>query len=1029
MSYLEDIASDFDVICVTETHLDSNVPNSDVTIDGYDIIRQDRSAHGGGILVYISTNLYVNRLHPIESNNEDFEYVWLEVKSKRDKFLLCIAYRPPSQIDAFWTEFEHSIDTASDINPKLVIVGDLNVDLLTESSHKLNNIMNIYQLNNVIDTPTRIGPTRQSLLDPVLIRECSFCFSEVIPIERTISDHNATVIDLIFELENRKCYKRKVWCYESGDYVSLNEEIQQFDWSELLSVNDIDDACLKFTDKFLALINKYIPSKMVTIRNKDKPWFNSFIRREIRKRDRLRKKAKLGIQSFVEKYKKQRNHVNNLKKSIKQSFYQNVDDLVDTLAAQNSKGYWKLIKSLTQSSGKQVIIPPLIDPETLELETDDELKAELLNKYFVSISQIDDTDAEIPEVDLKTDSTLSHIEINPGDVTDILKILKLGKANGVDEISHHMLKYTAESVSVPLCILFNLSLRLRKFPSLWKKALIMPIYKKDDKHLPSNYRPISLLSTVGKVFERCVFKYLYNYMIENKLFYEFQSGFLPSHSTTHQLIELYNHICINREKNEHTCLIFYDISKAFDKVWHRGLLKKLNSYGFTGSLHYFLTDYLSNREQAVFVNNHHSSFRLTNAGVPQGSVLGPFLFLIFINDIAENLLSLARLFADDTSLLYSSKRLNDIERVLNDDLNKIHLWANKWMVTFNPNKTEVLLISNRPTHDLDLHFGDTRLQPSSFHKHLGVTLSSDGKWSLHIDNICNSALKQINVLKKLKFVLSRNSLNRIYTTFILPLLEYACELWDGCSLSDCEKLEKIQYQAARIVTGLPLFASIDSLFLETGWDSLKNRREKRKLSLFYKIENGLTPDYLRDLLPETIQEITPYNLRNSSNYRAPQLRLQSSFISYIPSTLRLWSNLSDETKDQPTYTKFKSSLDTLYEANTNKVPSYFLVGDRKPNILLTRLRNTCSNLNADLFKVNLNNSPVCSCGSSIEDASHYLLLCPLYNEQRRILNSRLQPLYPLTLSDLLSGSTNLSLTENTYIQLAVQDFILASNRF
>ena len=184
--------------------------------------------------------------------------------------------------------------------------------------------------------------------------------------------------------------------------------------------------------------------------------------------------------------------------------------------------------------------------------------------------------------------------------------------------------------------------------------------------------------------------------------------------------------------------------------------------------------------------------------MPQGSVLGPFLFLIFINDIADNLISVALLFADDTS-----KRINNIERTLNSDLDKINEWSNKWLINFNPSKTEVLLISNRETENIALNFGGTTLQKSNTHKHLGITFSSDGKWSIHIKNLCDAAYKKINVLNKLKYVLSRKSLDKMYNTFILPTLEYASEVWDGCSEEDAYKLEKIHHQAARIVTGLP----------------------------------------------------------------------------------------------------------------------------------------------------------------------------------------------------------------------------------
>lgn len=178
----------------------------------------------------------------------------------------------------------------------------------------------------------------------------------------------------------------------------------------------------------------------------------------------------------------------------------------------------------------------------------------------------------------------------------------------------------------------------------------MPLFKKGDAHQPSNYRPISLLSTVGKVFERILHKHLHNYMLENKLLYKLQSGFLPNNSNVYQLLEIYHEICVNRENKNDTCFVFCDISKAFDKVWHLGLLQKLEAYGISGKLLSLITDYLSDRNQFVFLNNSQSDYLSTNCGVPQGSVLGPFLFLIYINDIADDLESIARLFADDTSI-------------------------------------------------------------------------------------------------------------------------------------------------------------------------------------------------------------------------------------------------------------------------------------------------------------------------------------------------------------------------------------------
>ena len=383
-----------------------------------------------------------------------------------------------------------------------------------------------------------------------------------------------------------------------------------------------------------------------------------------------------------------------LKKTIKQEFYAEAYGLVDQFACYHHKGFWKLVKMLIKTSGKSETIPPLLNPVTQTIESGDKEKANLLNEYFVSISTMEDNGIELPEMEYRTDEILHEINIDTEAVLDILKILKIGKASGADKISHQMLKYTANSVARPLTILFNKCLECGIFPQTWKKAIVMPLYKKDEKHFPSNYRPISLLSCVGKVFERIIFQNIHNFLLDNSLIYDMQSGFLPNHSTVYQLLEIFHNICISREEKKHTGLVFCDVFKAFDRVWHRGLIYKLKHYGIGGKLLALLENYISDRHQCVFINASLSNTLFTNAGVPEGSVLGPIMFLIYINDSADNLVSITRLFADDTSLSSSSRDPSEIEDTLNKDLSEINNWSQKWLVKFNPSKTEVLLISN-----------------------------------------------------------------------------------------------------------------------------------------------------------------------------------------------------------------------------------------------------------------------------------------------------------------------------------------------
>ena len=824
-----------------------------------------------------------------------------------------------------------------------------------------------------------------------------------------------------------KSYKRQVWLYSQADFVAFNEDILNHDWETAINnIHDVNEACNYFTDKYIEIAEKNIPQNTITVRINDKPWFNSEIRREIRKKERLRKKAKTGNSTALLNYKRQRNHVNNMKKYARETFYLDINNMIDQHTVNDKKEFWKLIRFVTKTGGTYNAIPPLINPDTDSIEIDDKCKADVLNKYFSDISTIDDSNVELPDFNSRTDEKLSDVKFDQEDIIDILLSLNVNKAVGIDSISHHMLRNTAHSVSLPLMILFKRCLAHGIFPSAWKKARVMPLFKKDNRHTPSNYRPIALLSTVGKVFERLIHKDIHNYMLENNLLYKLQSGFLPNNSTVFQLLEIYHHICLNRKNKLNTCFVFCDVSKAFDKVWHAGLLLKLKAYGITGALYSLLKNYLSDRQQCVMVNSSVSDFRFTTSGVPQGSVLGPLLFLIFINDIADNLINIARLFADDTSLSSSSKNKQEITENMNTDLCALEEWSARWLVTFNPSKTEVLYINATGSDDIELQFGGTTLHNVNEHKHLGITLMSNGKWTSHIDNICNSAYKQINVLRKLKYTLNRETLLKIYNTFILPCLEYACEVWDGLGIRESEKLEKIQLEAGRIATGLPLFSSKESIYFETGWEPLKNRRERRKLCLFYKIHNNLVPQFLSDILSPMVRANTR-NLRNNDDYSLPRYRLESTEMSFFPSTIKLWNSLNYDLRHGYTFNQFKFALKS--NSDVHKVPCYFLVGDRRTNILLTRIRNMCSCLNADLNRVNLTDSPVCNCGNPCEDAYHFLMECPNYTRYRTILFDKLRNFEPLNVVKLLFGDFNLNINDNKIILLSVQEYIKATKRF
>ena len=365
---------------------------------------------------------------------------------------------------------------------------------------------------------------------------------------------------------------------------------------------------------------------------------------------------------------------------------------------------------------------------------------------------------------------LSNIILSPLEVESVLKTLPIAKASGPNGLSNRILRELSEELSIPYCSLFNQSLRAGIVPSSFKEANVCPVPKKGDLTDVTNYRPISSLNSEDKVLERLVFKHLFNHLRGNNLLSSLQSGFLPGDSTVNQLTFLYNTFCQALDSGKEVRAVFCDISKAFDRVWHAGLLAKLQAAGVTGNVHTWFADYLFDRKQRVVLPGAVSDWTDIRAGVPQGSILGPLLFLLYINDIVEDIVSNIRLFADDTSLFIIVDDPVIAAGCINTDLDKISNWASTWLVTFNPSKTETLLFSRKINRPLQppVFMQNQQISEVGSHKHLGLYFSNDCTWHEHINYITVKAWARVNVRRKLKFKLDRKSLEIIYT-FLLDL--------------------------------------------------------------------------------------------------------------------------------------------------------------------------------------------------------------------------------------------------------------------
>ena len=1026
--YIQNFLLDFDILCFTETHLANDFSDENLMLDHFDcMFRKDKNQHSGGFLVYTHSRFRPVRLTDFETLLP--ESLCIEINDHRTRYAVCTVYRPPDSRIEFWDRLNIFIENICDSFSNIILVGDINEDQLNLNNNRFRNIVQLNNMTNLIVEATRVTDTTRTLLDPIAVSNSITCLNAGIhDTPRDISDHFGTYAYFKSDLHSSVPFKRQVWNYQQADFNQLNNLILTTDWSFLYN-DTVDIAAKRFTSKFLELAKECIPTSLVTIRPNDKAWYNSDIRKISRHRDRQKSKAlQSGKSSDWLKYRLLRNKVNNMKKHAKETFYNTLEHNIKEFGTNNPRLYWKTVKMLVkQKSSNCDNIAILQDPITNQYLSSDIEKANILNDYFTSISTIDDQMTSLPQFNLKTQASLHNFYITNENITDVLSNLSINKATGPDSISHRMLKETSQTVCNPLRIIFNRSIQEQKYPDTWKLANVMPLFKKGEKHKVSNYRPISLISCVGKVLERIVFKYLYNYLNENNLIYKYQSGFLPGHSTVYQLIDIYNQICKAIDDRQSTCLVFCDISKAFDRVWHKGLVFKLKQYGVSGNLIYWIQDYLSFRKQRVFVGSAFSDTSNLNAGVPQGSVLGPLLFLVYVNDIAESLLATTRLFADDSSLAVSSHNVTDMELRLNHDLEIISAWAKQWLVTFNQVKTEVMFFTLTNNAPPTLYFDNVKLTFVDHHKHLGITLSQNGSWHAHTSNLISSASKILGSMKALKFKLKRDTLNQIYFSYLRPILEYASVVWDNCTIFEKESLEKIQYEAARVVTGLTRSVSIDNLLRETGWTSLSDRRKIQKYILMYKEINGLLPDYIQELFPDFVERSTPYNLRNSDNFVVPPRRTELYSTSVVPSSINLWNDLDIRIRNSPTLDSFKRNVSRLFALPP--VPKFYLCGDRLFSVHHARIRNNCSMLCNDLYLNHLRDSPMCNCNSGPEDAEHFFFNCMLFSAQRLELFRNTRMFHPLSTQKLLFGIPILTVEENERLFLEVQKYLKNTKRF
>lgn len=896
---------ELDIVAISETFLDFN--NTDFmheyVIDKYKLYYKDRvGQRGGGVCLYVK-----NHLNPAEVTllNNNSELICVRLSTQGKKINLVVAYRRPSQTAQEDTELYNTLQNTLNAD-ETVILGDYNLPYISwelntgedANSRRMIEFMEDNFLHQFVREPTR----GNNILDLVIATHENLVSNLSVGEHLSTCDHK--IIRFEFKIKH-KIFKSntKVPNYKNVDLNGLRNDIKNITLC-VEGIFDVNKLWIKFKELFMIAQNKYIPMQTRQDKGRSKPlWFNNDISRAIRERNRLHKLKKNNNSIIVnELYTNARRQVKRLIKSSKRQYEINIAKE----STSNPKSFYRYI-----NGNKQIRtgIGPLVEGEG-ELITDDKDIADALNKYFSSVltneetGDMTDNNTQLNQVEIQ------DFSINSTEVLNKLNNMNINKSPGPDMFYPRILKIVKDEVAEALTLIFNKSLDQGVVPDDWKIANITPIFKKGDRKLASNHRPISLTSVVGKSLESIIRDKLVAHLESNNLIRNSQHGFRSKRSCLTNLVEFYDNLLKIHDCTKSLDIIYLDFQKAFDKVPHGKLMKKVKELGITGNTHKWIVNWLKDRKQRVVINGIESEWAPVGSGVPQGSVLGPILFTIYINDIDVGLNNLVSKFADDTKI--GNAILTEEERInMQLDLNKITEWSEKWKMPFNVDKCQVLHVGSK-NKKFKYEMKGKELRSTSQVKDLGVIITESLKPSIQCTTSANKANRALGFIKINFTYKSKDIIIPLYKSIVRPHLEYAVQFWSPYLVKDINKLESVQRRATKLVPSLR-GKSYQERLKELNLFSLKKRRLRGQLIECFKTLKGFN----------NVDATKVFSLAtDNNNTRGNGMKLTGRRVNLDVTknffTLNIvdeWNSLPRNVVDSTTINTFKNRLDQHLEAN------------------------------------------------------------------------------------------------------------------
>ena len=830
-----------DIVGISESWTNNSILDSELGIFGYEVFRCDRpNLHrGGGVLLYIRIELQPIQHFPRSSFPEQ---VWCKLRNKnKEEQLIGVCYRTPTA-----SIYQSNTDTLlrdllNELSGKhFVLMGDFNYphidwsakQCMPTASRETQMFLDCCEDNFFVQHVT-VETRLKSTLDLVISDTLEAVDNMHLLGKFADSDHFMLCWNISYQHStraNNQLDRSGTFDYAKGNFTAMRQELSTVDWKELLQSLSLEECWKTFKEIVNSLEARHIPVKKFSKKKVQKPvWMSYKAMKLVTKKHNVYKKYKsVHHPAYVKATKEVKKEIKKAKKKFESKLAQNIKD--------DKKSFYAYVRSKSKARTR---IGPLTgdDGEAVEDSSD---MAESFNKFFSSVFTDEDT-GNVPIADNvfsgSKEDALQDVTVRDKMIVDKLTKLRSDKAAGADAMSPWLLKEVHDLLVTPISILLRKSLDEGTVPDDWRIANVCPIFKKGVKSHMGNYRPVSLTSQVSKVIESVLRDAIVSHLESNELIQDSQHGFRKGRSCLTNLLVFLDKVTGYIDEGYKVDVIYLDFAKAFDRVPHRRLLDKLKGHGIDGKVFNWIESWLTNRRQRVCIQGKFSTWSPVTSGVPQGSVLGPVLFLIFINDLDKGLGSCVLKFADDTKIFRGISDAQDCD-MLQKDLVSLQRWSEDWQMQFNAEKCKVMHIGKHNPR-FKYTMANTQLETVDEEKDLGVLISEDLKPSAHCIHSYSKANRMLGLINRTISIKQPSVLLRLYKSLVRPHLEYCSPAWSPKYVKDKELLERVQHRFTRFFTELRKLEYTERLRRLGLW-TLEERRNRADLIEVFKIVNGLS---------------------------------------------------------------------------------------------------------------------------------------------------------------------------------------------